>query len=880
MELVRLRANSQNRPCVDQPPYFSWVIVSEGQNVMQETYRIRVWSDRGEAWDSGVVKSDQSAFVDYEGKALDSLTDYMWSVEVTDNAGHSASADSVFETGFMNGEWRAQWVRSPRPMKKAKKGNGGQNPAEYFRREFSVQKELKRARVYATCHGAYQLSVNGIRPDDRELAPEFTVYEKYLCYQTYDISSLLRAGTNAIGMLVGDGWYNCGYFKPPGRKFRPHRAVLFQIRLEYEDGTSEDIFSDDKIRVGESPVRSSDLFAGEFYDAGMEQDGWDCAGFNDSEWKRGVLMESESFGHLKAQYGEPVRPVRELPPVNLYKSPKGETILDFGQTLAGVLRVRTDFSAGTRLTLDHFEETDRDGNYVNTILGSDASGHHQKDVFLSAGKPQRYTPHFTYHGFRYVRVTCDVPVRAEDFTAVVWSTDNEDLGTFETSNEMINRLYENTRWSQRSNMVSIPTDCPQREKAGWTGDIQIYARTSLLNENTTPFLTRWLQNLACDQHKNGAVPVVVPFVGLYRLLAKINQITCGNRGPVGAAGWGDAACMVPWSMYEITGNRRILREQYDSMKAWCDYIITTAETRKGKNKLPREIDRYLWNTGFQYGEWLIPSQSGNGGDASFSKPLNSSVYCTPFFGWNSCRIMAETAALLGRGEDEEYYRDIADKMKAAIQKGVIREDGSLPVDFMGGYVLAIAFDLASDSQREKMAERLLTKIEENGDCLDTGFLATPYLLDALCKIGRTDKAVTLLLQEKCPSWLYEVKQGATTIWESYISYKPDGEPLATSFNHYAFGCVDDWMFRKICGIDMAAPGFKKIVIAPEVTDAFANAKRTYMSEYGRIGVEWRTEDGHFHMKAEIPCNTTALVRLPDGTSREAGSGTYEFECMM
>lgn len=353
-----------------------------------------------------------------------------------------------------------------------------------------------------------------------------------------------------------------------------------------------------------------------------------------------------------------------------------------------------------------------------------------------------------------------------------------------------------------------------------------------------------------------------------------------NHGPVGAAGWGDAACIVPWSMYEMTGNTRIMREQYESMKAWCDYVIITAEKCRGRNKLPLEVDRYLWNTGFQYGEWLIPSQSSKSVDASSAQPINSTVYCTPIFGWKSCQIMADTAALLGRSEDETYYRGIAAKMKEAIQKGVIGEDGAMPADFMGSYVLAIAFDLVMEGQKDKMAQRLIRKVEENGDCLDTGFLATPYLLDALCKIGRTDKAYKVLLQDKCPSWLYEVKQGATTIWENYTSYKPDGTPRFTSLNHYAFGCVDDWMFRKVSGIDLAAPGFKKIVIAPELMEAFTSVKRTYMSEYGQIAVEWHLIDSNFNMKVEIPCNTTATVRLPDGNSHEVGSGTYEFRCLV
>ena len=328
----------------------------------------------------------------------------------------------------------------------------------------------------------------------------------------------------------------------------------------------------------------------------------------------------------------------------------------------------------------------------------------------------------------------------------------------------------------------------------------------------------------------------------------------------------------------MTGNVRILREQYDTMKRWCDYIITTAKKRRGKMKLPKEIDQYLWNTGHQYGEWLIPSQTVDGVDRTNANHIDTAAYCAPIFGWNSCKIIADTAALLGHKADERYYRGIASKMKTAIQKGLIAEDGKMPFDMMGGYVLAIAFDLVPESRKKSMAGHLIRKIEENGGCLDTGFLATPYLLDAICKTGRVDQAYQLLLQTKCPSWLYEVNQGATTIWENYIAYKEDGTPVMTSLNHYAFGCVDDWMFRKISGIQPAAPGFKEIVIAPELNDAFTNAKRAYMSEYGKIATAWDLKDGKFHIEVDIPCNTTAVVNLPDGSSYKIGSGSYTFDC--
>ena len=875
MNLIRLKVNNQVNPCIDKAPYFSWVIISDKKNVMQKSYQITVSCGDEVFWDSGIVESDKSTFVCYEGKTLEDLKCYTWTVTVIDNYDDSVGMSASFQTGFINKEWQAKWVSSPFKMKKTKKGNGGQNCAEYFRRGFNVTSQIKCASVYATCRGAYELSVNGKRPDDRILAPEFTLYSKYLCYQWYDITQLVKLGENVLGMLVGDGWYNSKNFKDPDKGIKKEHAVLFQIKLDYEDGHSEMVCSDDKIMVYESPVRSADLFAGELYDARKELEGWNDFGRDFNEWKCGII-KGYGFKNLYAQYGEPVRPVMEVKPVGMFISPKGETIIDFGQNMAGFVRMHVNLPENQEISIEYFEVLDKDGNYFNSIAMAEARGYLQIDRFISNGKEADYTPHFTYHGFRYIKIECNSKVKMNDFIAIAVATDSENIGEFETSNSTINRLYENTRWSQRSNMVSIPTDCPSREKGGWTGDIQIYARTALSNENVTPFLTRWLYNVMCNQMDNGAIPNVVPLVGIYATLEKLNRIFYGNHAPVGEAGWGDAICIIPWDMYQMTGNRLILVETYESQKKWCDYIISEAKNKRGKQKLPKEFDQYLWNTGHQYGEWLIPSQTMNGEDLSSKWKVNTAAYCAPIFGYNSCNTVSKVAALLGDKESAVYYGNIAEKMKRAIQQSVIEEDGKMPLDFMGAYVLAIAFDVASDRQKPLIAEHLIRKIKENGYCLDTGFIPTPYLLDALCKIGRVDLAYQLLLQDKCPSWLYEVRRGATSIWENYVAYKEDGNPVQTSFNHYAFGSIDDWMFRKLCGIDSLKPGYKQILIKPELGGGFISAKRSYVSEYGKISVDWMLKDSRFNLKVEVPCNTSAKIVLPSGITHLVGSGKYEF----
>jgi len=880
MNISKLKTLHMSDPLgIDVNPYFSWIIESDARDIMQSAYRIVVAEPSGTiAWDTGKVESDNSAFISYAGDPLKSCAAYTWTASVWDNQGHQAAASAKFETAFIvPSDWQAQWIKSPFRVKKRRAGFAKQAPATMFRKAFSLKEQPAQARLYATCHGIYQVSINGVPPDEREFAPEHTVYRDYLCYQTYDITRLLQNGENVLGMHVGDGWYCGPNTKPDMADYEPVHAVLFQLEVIYADGSREVINSDSHVKTSQGAVLSSDLFAGELFDANLLQPGWDRPGFDDKGWRKGIPA-SYGYKNLVAQLGQPVRSVATIPAIKVTTSPKGEKIVDFGQVLAGRVRARIHAPRGTRVTLDHFETVDQYGNYFKTIQGNIP----QRDIYISDGREVVFEPLFTFHGFRYVRVSGLDEVRAEDFSAIALSTEMENLGTFECSNADLNRLYENTRWSQRSNMLSIPTDCPQREKAGWTGDIQIYATTALLNEDVTPFLTRWMRNLTCDQYENGGVPFVVPNVSLYKMLSKLTGWLFHNDGPAASAGWGDAAVLVPYFMYQVTGNTDILHQQYDSMKKWCDYVITTARSKRARgSKLPDGIEQYLWNTGFHFGEWLIPSLSTKGyGSGTFRSLKDSLKYIAPIYGYFSMTSMAEIARVLGNAADAQYYGDISLKIKDAIGKGVIDQDGNMPVELMGAYVLPLYFDLVPEKFRQHFADRLVKMIEENGGCLDTGFLGTPFLMDALCKIERTDLAYAILYQDKCPSWLYEVKNGATSIWESWYAYKEDGTPIVMSLNHYAFGCVDDWIFRYINGIDKTKPGFKHILIQPEPDQSLTYARRTFRSEYGDIVSDWKVTDGKFQLDVAIPCNTTATVVLPDGTHHELGSGRYNFSCQI
>lgn len=891
---------------IDEKPYFSWMLESDMDNTVQKSYHLKVYSEEEMVFDSGIVESKKNSFITYEGKPLRSCTVYNWSVVVTDNHGNEAEANSVFETGLLaESDWKANWVKSPLRRKKSKSGFGNQGPSTYFRKIFDVEDKPVSARVYATCHGIYDLLINGEHPDERFLAPEHTVYGKYLCYQTYDITSFINTGINVLGMVVSDGWYHGPNTRPNFKKPDNAHAVLFQIEITYADGTREIIGSDSEVRASYGPVQSADLFAGEYYDAREELDGWLEADYEDGPWKR-CKEVSYGYSNLRAQNGEPVRVVQEVPVKELIINGADETIIDFGQNLAGVVRFKASVPSGTEIILDHCEVLDKNGNYYNNILseGGVGKGADQRDVYVSNGKPSVYQPRFTYHGFRYVRVQ-GTQVNPDDFVACVLSTKKNDVGYFECSDERFNRLYENIRWSQKSNMLSIPTDCPQREKAGWTGDMLVYSKTAMLNEDCTSFFTRWLENMSADQDEYGSIPMVTPFSGVYIAQSKLMQLMNGGKGVATSSGWGDAAVIVPWSMYQVTGDTVILRKQYETMKRWCDYVIHEAATRSPKGcKTPEEYERYIWDTGFHYGEWLVPSQSKNGIDM---KNLNaiiaqSSCYTAPIFGWHSVDTFAQIASILAdecleddygtdnvQGKesyavDAKKYSDIAAKMKNAIQHAVILPDGTMPSDLMGAYVLPLHFDLVPEKYLDRFARKLVNIIAENDYCMDTGFLATPFLLDALCKIDRMDLAWKLLCQTKVPSWLYEVEMGATTIWESCFGYDDAGNPGSLSFNHYAFGAVADWIYRNIGAIYDGNPGFTEVVLKPVPIPGLTYARRDFVSTQGRIQSCWqvqKSDDGDvFAVDVLIPCNTTAEIILPNGTVNKVGSGTYHYEINM
>lgn len=895
MRLRHLRTLHMENPIgIGETPYFSWIIESVKSNVMQVAYKIIVSNEtKDTVWDSDWVESDRNSFIPYQGKALDGCTKYIWIVEVKDNYGQIAKAEAFFETAILDDKgWKAKWVESTLPIIKRAHGFGNQPQATMFRKEFSIAptKTVERVRAYVTTKGVYNMYLNGEKIGDRVLAPGYASYEKVHPYQTYDLTSYVSQSNNAIGFYVGDGWY----FSPETSMnnddtLTGRHALIFEIHVTYSDGSIDYIYSDESVKASYGPVISSDMFAGEQYDANKELTGWSKPDYNDEKWNS-VAVANYSKEVLYAEADDQIGVLKTFEPKELIVTPKGECVIDFGQNMAGRVSINCKMPKGYKISLIHFEILDENGNFFNTILSTNGvgAGADQKVEYISSGIDCVYEPLFTYFGFRYVMINVydengkELPIASinkDDFVAQALSTKKENLGTFECSDERLNKLYSNIRWSQYSNMLSIPTDCPQREKAGWTGDAAIYIETALLNENVTPLFSRWMKSVEAAQQDDGMIPMVVPFNNTYRSMAEMMGKATQMDSLATSAGWGDVVIKVPWTMYEITGNQHILRRSYKAMKSWCEYIEKQAHIRVRKD-LPEDKEKYLWNAGFHYGEWLIPSTSAAGfddEDAVGKAMVMTSLYTAPIYGYYSVSTFAKIAKLLNEDNDYKYYSSLADKMKDAIQACLIGANGEPPAEFMGAYVLLLYFDLVPESLKEQYENHLVEMIKQNNNCLDTGFLATPYLLETLEKIGREDIAFSLLFQTKSPSWLYEVERGATTIWETWNAVSEDNVPQHVSMNHYSFGCVASWMYKNIGGISESGVGYRHFIINPKFDERISWANREYMSEQGMVKCSYKRDNQGVNIKLTIPCNATATLVLPEGEKKELGSGNYEYD---
>lgn len=864
-------------------PRFGWQLVSDGRDVVQTAYQIRVAEteralSRRPIWDTGKITSDASVHRVYEGPALQPRKRYYWQVRVWDgNDRASAWSEPAFwEMGLLGPQdWKAAWIRADIADDPSKP-----QPSPMLRKTFTVDANVASARAYVSSLGLYEMEINGQRVGDQVFTPGWTSYDTRLQYQTYDITDLLQRGDNAVGAILGDGWYRGNMAWQGNRNvWGDQLALIAQIHITYENGQEQVVITDESWKASTGPILMSDIYEGEIYDARLEKDGWTMAGYDETGWV-GVRIIEHPKDILTAPAGPPIRKVEEIQPVAIIHTPEGDTVFDLGQNLVGWVRLEVEGDPGTVVTLRHAEVLDKYGNfYTENLRSAD-----QKVTYtLKGGGVEVYEPHFTFQGFRYVAVE-GLPGEPslDNITGIVIHSDMPRTGHFESSHPLVNQLQHNIVWGQKGNFLDVPTDCPQRdERLGWTGDAQAFARTAAFNFNVAPFFTKWLADLAADQKQNGAIPHVIPDV-----------LTHGQKEGGGSAGWADASVIVPWTMYLAYGDRRILEQQYDSMVKWVEYMRGQAG------------ERYLWASGQHFGDWLAYSTTRSDYPGATT---DKDLIATAFFGY-STSLLQRAAEVLGKEEDAKEYAELFSNIQQAFVKEFVTPNGRLASNTQTAYVLALQFDLLPEDMRPQAAERLVEDIRRFGNHLTTGFLGTPYLCHTLSRFGHTDVAYDLLNQETYPSWLYPVKMGATTIWERWDGIKPDStfqDAGMNSFNHYAYGAIGEWLYSVVAGIDIDPdePGYKHVLIQPQPGGGFTNARAELSSLYGIIASAWNMEGDQFKLTVTVPPNTHATIRLPgavqdqvresdkvlaeadgirqvrqdnNGVIVETGSGTYTF----
>jgi len=834
-------------------PRFSWKITGTGTGIMQTAYSIRVATDQKfpkskMIWQSGKRGSDESVLIEYNGPALKSGQKYFWQVKVWDNKKRQSkwSETAYWETGLLSpSDWKAKWIEMQGDTLRYA-------PSPHFRKEFSVTKPVAKATVYVTSHGLYELHLNGKKVGDQVLTPGWTSYGKRLQYQVFDVTNQVTRGKNAIGAVLGDGWYRgtlgwSNNWSIYGKRL----GLLMQLRIIYADGSEDLIITNETWECNnDGAIRMSDIYNGEEYDAGKKLTGWNRPDYNDQSWEK--VRTGNYSNNLIASESVPVRKIEEIKPVKIFTTPKGSLVADMGQNMVGWIRLKVTGPKGTVITVRHAEVLDKYGEFYTENLRSAKA---QFNYTLSGAGEEIYEPRFTFFGFRFIEVTGFPGIlSADNITGVVVHSDMRPTGIFECSNPLLNQLQHNIKWGQKGNFVDVPTDCPQRdERLGWTGDAQAFSRTAAFNHNVAPFFTKWLKDVALDQKPGGEIPDVIPDV--------LNRQDAKTASP--SAGWGDVAVIVPWTMYTVYGDRHLLEVQYPSMKAWVEYI----RNRAGED--------YIWNGGSKYGDWLFYHPPVN----NHSEPdghTDHDFIATAFYAY-STSLLADAAKELGKTDDEKYYRELFNKIKTVFINEYVTPAGRVGTNSQTSYVLAIMFDLLPENLREKAAQFLVDDIKSRRNHLSTGFLGTPFLCYVLTQTGHSDVAYDLLLQETYPSWLYPVRMGATTIWERWDGQKTDStfqDAGMNSFNHYAYGAIGDWMYRVSAGLDAKSPGYKKLLIKPYISDKLTYAKATFESLYGTVVSGWERKEGKIIVKVIIPANTTAEILLPEGDPEQISeSGT-------
>lgn len=721
-----------------------------------------------------------------------------------------------------------------------------------FRRAFAVDRPVSSAELFATACGVFECEVNGQPAGDHVLSPGWTSYRHRHRLLRHDITNLLAPGENVIGITVAEGWYRGRLGFGDGRRenYGTEIGPIAQLVVHHADGPPTVVASDESWRAAASPILAASLYDGETIDLAHGDDGWSAPGFDDAGW-HAARVAPFNDAVLFTPDSPPVRRIEEIAPVSIERAADGRgVIVDFGQNFAGRLRLRVPAARGATISVRHAEVLERGELATRPLRTAKAT-----DSVICGDAPRLWEPSFTVHGFRYAQIEgWPGELAAGDVRGIVCHTDMRETGAFACSNELLNRLHSNARWSMKSNFVDIPTDCPQRaERLGWTGDIQVFAPTASFLYDCRAMLESWLDDVAAEQAQYGSVPSWVPFLEI-------------GLPPIPTAAWGDAAVIVPWVLYERFGDAAILRRHYPMMRRWVEQIAEIAGPS------------HLWNSGFQFGDWLDPSAPPEFPARARTDP---GIVATAYHA-RTAGIVAEVAGLLGISEDHERFAALAAAVGDAFRREYVTPAGRMASDAQTAYALALQFGLLEPAQRETAGRRLRWLAQREGHRVATGFVGTPLLCDALADAGYADDAYHLLLQTECPSWLYAVSMGATTIWERWDSMLPDGSVNPgemTSFNHYALGAVADFLHRRVAGLAPLTPGYRTIGVRPLPGGGLTFAEAALDLPAGRARVRWDREGATFRLQVDVPAGHEASVQLPDGSApRRVPAGAHRFEC--
>jgi alpha-L-rhamnosidase len=850
---VNLRCEYRTNPLgIDvAEPRLSWQLEDARRGARQTAYQVRVSSSlekledgSADVWDSQKVSTDQSIHVVYAGPSLRSRQRCWWQVRTWDAQGQpSAWSDAArWEMGLLSRtEWLGEWIGSS-----IVGGKQTAVPAPLLRKQFTTDKPVASARLYVTALGLYEMRLNGQAvgaPD--VLTPGWTEYRKRVQYQVYDVTPLLQPGDNAIGAILGDGWY-CGHVGgDPRQVYGDRPKLLAQLVLTFADDTTQTIATDSSWRTVLSPILESDLIMGESYDARLEIPGWDTPTFDDARWQPVETFADPGIA-LVPMRSSAVHRIRELKPIAPPTTAsrgwnRGAFIFDLGQNMVGRVRIKVTGPAGTTLTIRHAEMLDKDGKlYTANLRAARATDYYT----LKGGGEEVYEPRFTFHGFRYVEIEGlphNFTLTPDMLTGIVLHSGMEQTGQFECSDPLLNQLQHNIEWGQRGNYLEVPTDCPQRdERLGWTGDAQVFIRTGAFNFNVAPFFSKWQQDLEDSQSESGSIPMVVPNPGLG-----------GNGGPA----WADAVMICPWTVYLCYGDTRLLQRHYASLRRFVDSL------EGDSRQFIRSYEGCPWGG---FGDWLALDGSGN--NSTGRTPCE--LIGTAFYAY-STKLLANIAGILGNREDAARYQASHDNIRNAFIQRYLTPAGLIYAHTQTAYVLALHFDLLPEPMRAAAAEALVRDIKSRGNKLSTGFVGSPYLNHVLTTTGHLDVAYALLFQKQWPSWLYAVTQGATTIWERWDGWTHDRgfqDPGMNSFNHYAYGAIGAWLYATVAGIDLdpERPAYKHVIVRPRPPQdgSLTHAKAALNSMYGLIEAGWKRDGQVLTLDVIIPPNTTATVHVP------------------